>query len=128
MKFKFNSLIALSVSVLVLGLHSCEETLVMDQSELNGTWNLIEAKRNKKSTKTLKGTFFKFSDGEMTNNITEAEKLVPFKLDGNRIVTEGDVTHHYYVFRKSRDTIMLKTKIQSNKFEFVLLKESEDDK
>lgn len=115
--------------LIAISWQSCQESNVnaIDTTLLEGTWLVVNAKRNAKQTTTLNEAFFVFKgDSTMQTNIIGEELSASYKVNGQVITQGGDKEFNYNILKLTKDTMILGTEIMNYKFEFYLLNERLD--
>jgi len=80
---------------------------------LLGEWEIYEAYRNEKKTKSLEsGKFVFLDDSTVTSNLFSDQNNHNFTKDGNRISIEGDdIIKFLEVKKQNNDTLILTSKM-----------------
>lgn len=108
-------------ALLFLGCGNDQSALL---NQLEGTWEVAEARRNNKRTSTLEGAYFSFSDtNTIRTNISGKEETLSFDLDGQIIQQEGGTFEVDYTIENITDsTLEMTTEIRNFPFRFILKK------
>ena len=109
---------------IALLLTSCmSEKVDLSEQKLDGQWDIIQAFRDGKETKTLTDGFFEFNEGmKFRTNILNDPRPYTYELSGNRIKVESDPIVNYTVLNMLSDTLIMKTEIQKLGFKFISVK------
>ena len=96
----------------------------LDKSKIKGYWEVLEAKRNGKSTGTLKDAFFKFSNSDklVTNVLGQDDAQLISWRDSTFI--SADSSYVYKVRRLNQDTLDLSFTYMRYQFELSLVRSS----
>ncbi len=87
---------------------SCKTDIAIDNSDLIGKWDIVEAQRNDKPTGTLKDGYFEFLDnGEFVTNITGIAVSKNYELNNSTIVETSGDNSKYRIESILADTIVL---------------------
>jgi hypothetical protein len=96
------------------------EAIKVNKRQLNGFWELTQAKRNGNPTDLLKGGYFYFgSTGKMATNIKGDTLNELYSLEGDLIKTLGPENLTFKVNYISKDTLKLTSKIGKSNFDFM---------
>lgn len=113
--------------VIIIGslLFSCKSdtpNTTASKDNLQGKWEIIDAKRNGKQTELLKNGFFNFENNELTSNINLSADTITevFTVTDNNIILNNS---RYNVLYNTSDTLILSTRISNFDFEFTLGKQ-----
>ena len=106
--------------VITCGLYSCKEDKVFLKEDLQGYWTVVDAKRNGKTTKSLRGAWIKFKDMEMVDNFLSDKEIHPYTLDGSKLIHLANPSREYKLQRVTADTLELSTKLETYKFDLTL--------
>ncbi len=113
----------LTVTTLLL---ACQPEVTNVQPEdIEGTWNVAEAKRNGKSTQTLSRAYYHFSSRmELETNFAGSVTETTYTLEDNTLVQHGDQDIRYIITDWQDSTFVMTFTIQDFKFEFVLKRDT----
>jgi len=99
---------------------SCKEDKVFLKEDLEGYWMVVSAKRNGKTTKSLRGAWIKFRDTEMVDNFLSDKEIHPYSLNGSTLTHHVEPERVFKLDRVTKDTLELSTKLKSYKFDLTL--------
>ena len=99
---------------------SCKEDKVFLKEDLQGYWIVVDAKRNGKTTKSLRGAWIKFRDMEMVDNFLSDKEIHPYSLNGSTLIHQVDPVREFKLHRVTADTLELSTKLQTYNFDLTL--------
>ncbi len=117
---KNNSLIFTLTLMISLMSTSCETELPYDSQQLNGRWEIQEARRNGRVTQSLEGAFFEFrSDGSMLTNLMGKEEEHPYELQQKGILQKSQPKDILYKIDELSDS-KLGLSMTIRKFDFQL--------
>jgi hypothetical protein len=110
-------------------LQSCNMDAPVNDELLHGNWEIVTAKRNGRSTKTLDGAVFEFMrDGTMRTNLTGDAVVSEYRVDDN-LVTQTlhgeEVT--YSIVEITDSSLYLTSVLEDVPFEFGFRKVSGED-
>lgn len=114
-----------SILILTLLFFSCGSDLPVDSVDLNGTWEIVQAKRNGDITSTLDKAFFMFSDNEVKHNFNGDTVSVSYTKSKYELSINDEMLKTLTLKSVSKDTVEFKTKIANHKFEFLMHKVDE---
>jgi hypothetical protein len=109
---------------LLLFLFGCKEEPVKNytQDDVRGYWEMFNARRDGKVTKTLNGAWIKIHENEMKDNFFTNEIAYEIKIDGNNLTHLSNPPREYIIEFASKDTLRLATVHNDLKFQFELKK------
>ncbi len=121
MKFHFVPFVALGLLFTILS-SACGKDSDIDTTDLLGRWDIREAYRDGKSTDTMVGMYFEFSeDGQLTTNMTGADESYRFELSGDEIrQREGTIEADYKIESLLESELVITTSLQGKHFRMVL--------
>ena len=121
MKFHFAPLLALGLLFAFL-LSACGNDSDIETSDLVGRWDIREAYRDGKSTDTMVGMYFEFSeDGQLKTNMTGADESYSFEISGDDIrQREGTIETDYTIESLLEEELIITTTLQGKHFRIVL--------
>ena len=91
----------------------------LKQKDVEGYWNIGNAKRNGKETSLLDGGYFYFMiNNRMATNIKGDTIVASYALEGDKIKVNAEEPMVFHVNYVTSDTIYLTSKIGSSNFEF----------
>ena len=118
--------LSLCVCVVLSFFAACKKDGTIDESTIQGKWEVVEARRNGKVTGTLHGAFFEFTEDKMKTNITGQEQTSDISYNGLQIrATGGSDNARYNVEKIDEDNLILKTNLRNFDFIFRLQRTSE---
>ncbi len=106
--------------ILLLSVISCKEDKVFLKEDLQGYWMVVGAKRNGKTTKSLRGAWIKFRDMEMVDNFLSDKEIHPYSLKGSTLIHHVEPERKYSLHRVTADTLELSTTLDAYKFDLTL--------
>jgi len=110
-------LILLTLCFIVI---SCKEDKVFLKEDLEGYWIVVGAKRNGKTTKSLRGAWIKFRDMEMVDNFLSDKEIHSYSLKGSTLTHHVEPERKYILQRVTADTLQLSTTLDAYKFDLTL--------
>ncbi len=113
-------------SCLFLLILSCKPDEPKSDISLKGKWNIHEALRNGKVTKTLKGGYFVYeSDTSFSTNIFGEDNIFIFKMIGNKLITtSGQPELRLKLSTTHPDSMVLSGRIKYFNMEFRLVRDT----
>lgn len=121
MKIKYIFAYIFFLLVVVTGCKSDEPQITVDK--LSGYWEVAEAYRNGRLTRTMKNGFFKINpDTTMKTNILKDTADYSFSLDGILMNVSDLQEMTYEIMYLSEDTLIMDTKLLKYDFRFISLK------
>ncbi|MEM8584016.1 MAG: hypothetical protein AAGF87_07100 [Bacteroidota bacterium] len=104
--------------------------LPTDSLELEGRWELIEAKRNNRVTQTFDGLYFVFGpDDQFETNLGGDESTGKFQYDDRAEIITSDVSlpATYLIREHNNGELMLETELEGLAFSFLLSRVEENE-
>lgn len=124
---KINNMVRLWTFLIVTTLLlACQpEAMNVQPKDIEGTWNVAEAKRNGKSTKTLSRAYYHFSDRmELETNFAGSVIETTYTLEDNVLVQQGDQDIRYTLSDWKDSTFVMNFTVQDFDFEFLMKRDS----
>lgn len=117
------------VDVFTLGLilllfTACASDDVVEHADVLGTWEVVHAKRNGKSTELVNGAVFKIADSTMTTDFTGFEKAGTYAWDNGVIRHRAEGESLYEIVSLQADTMELRTKVEGLRFDMQLTRQT----
>lgn len=91
--------------------------------ELEGRWELSEARRNNRVTQIMDGLYFVFGpDGRFETNLGGDQSVGKYAYDNRAEITTTEVSMPatYLIREHSDDELVLQTELEGSKFQFLL--------
>lgn len=110
----------LLVACVLFVFSSCKEDKVFLKEDLQGYWMVVSAKRNGKTTKSLRGAWIKFRDMEMVDNFLSDKVIYPYTLEGSKLTHQTEPAREFKLHRVTADTLELSTQLNAYKFDLTL--------
>ncbi|MEM6398113.1 MAG: hypothetical protein AAF741_17310 [Bacteroidota bacterium] len=124
-----------TATLILLG-YSCEKDTPTEDSppafeglELEGRWELTEAKRNNRTTQILDGLYFVFGpDNAFETNLGGEESAGKYIYDDRAEIVTSEVSMPatYLIRELSDGEMVLETKLEGSKFQFLLSRAEEE--
>ncbi len=113
-----------AIIVFFAGLMSlgCEEESTFQQTDLLGEWEVVDASRNRKSTQTLNGAFFKFDEKNYQTNFMGQEQSYSYSFSKNEILQSGGENSTFKINYLLGDSLEISSTIRNIPFVFFLKK------
>jgi predicted porin len=107
-------------------LSACQpEGMNVQPKDIEGTWNVAEAKRNGKSTQTLSRAYYHFSDNmEVETNFAGSVTEATYTLEDNILVQRGQEVIRYTISDWKDSSFVMNFTIQDFNFEFLLKRDT----
>jgi len=94
----------------------------LDVSSSYGDWQLSEAVRDGKLTKTLEGAMFSIDSNLLSTNIFGDDQSFGYQLIGKKMKLSGAETQVFTVDKSSSDTLILGMKRNKKKYQLLLVR------
>lgn len=106
----------------LLTISACaEDAKALTGEELQGNWEVTEAKRNGKLTRTFSNAYFRFGDnGQMETNFSGESMNGPYEIEEQTIIYNGPAGQVYDIESWEDSTFLMNFEFQGFKFEFLL--------
>lgn len=120
---RFYPALFLLMSLFISGCGSEPETVEVEVSDLEGRWELVEARRDNVKTGVLDGLYYVFGPdgGFETNLLTGEAQRGSYTREGEEISTTGvEPAMTYEVLALEGDRLMLRSRYQGFLFDFAL--------
>lgn len=115
--------IGLFLFIVLIGSSCNSDQLKLE--EILGEWEIVEAKRNGKLTRTLDNTYFSFlGDLTMKSNLMMKEEYTKFEIHNETVELIGDEDLEFSINR-SNDTLFIETKISRHNFDLIAIPKEE---
>ena len=108
---------------------SCESDTLAPVAVENilGQWEVIDAYRNKRQTKTFNRAYLMITDSTLNTNIPPNDGELKYSYSGNQIRFSDAENTNYKLISFSNDTMSLVTKIQGFDFKLTLARKKQAD-
>jgi len=120
-----------SITAMLVMLSACAEegdaADELNETTIEGEWEITFALRNGSPTTTVDGGVFTFENGSFSSNFIEDGLPGDYELDGETIVTGLRNPEEFHVVSYSDRRMRLKTTISGFDFEFELERITNDD-
>ena len=104
---------------------SCTNEPAVQLDQLYGEWEIIDAKRNLKHTRTLRDGYFVFDeDGVMKTNIFGSDQVFKVQFSADKISQLDDAKTEYKIRTLHNDTLHISSTIQKHYFDFLAVNET----
>ncbi|GEM_PF-2511048 len=121
----------LSLVVMLLLLTACaqegDSTDDLNETTIEGEWEITFALRNGSPTSTIDGGIFTFENGAFSSNFIQDGMPGNYELDGETIITGLRNPEEFHVVSYSDRRMILKTTISGFDFEFELERITNED-
>lgn len=114
-----NVIFILTLSALII---ACNGTAMINEEHLLGKWSLYEAERDGKSTLSLQGVFFDFSDEEVETNFPIQGLGETYRFESNKIHIEGEDDLTFNVNSLNEDSLVVDLSYLNSTFKLKLQK------
>lgn len=105
-----------------------DETPVVSESLLEGTWLVDEAYRSNRKTRLLENGEFTFTpSNQFSTNILQDTSLYNYILNEQIIYVEDSARSRYQVINLTLDTLTLQSTISDFDFKFILIKDQKNE-
>lgn len=121
---KFYWLFGFGISLFLLSCDSQGDKLPKINDLKDGRYEIVEAFRNGKKTKSLDNAFYEVLGDTIKTNLTKSLDSLASKYS----VSDGEITHEnplvlpFTVAKNTSDTLELNTQLKSFKFDLILVK------
>lgn len=111
-------------AVLLLVFSACGEDNIIENSELEGRWEITEGSRDGEITTTMEGMYFLFTpEGQLRTNMMGAEETFTYELDGDQLTQrEGSIDADYKIESYEAGQMVWTTELRKKQFRMVLEK------
>ena len=118
----------LGLFVFLLAIWACSDSASVKKDDLTGRWEVLEAKRNGKLTRTFSNAYFEFGPNEeLSTNFSGELITAPFSLEEMDIVQEGDVPVRYSIVEWADSSFIMSFNLHDFRFEFLLARQKDND-
>lgn len=103
---------------------ACGADSSVKQEKLYGKWNVSEAKRNGKLTRTFSNAYFDFSPDQMTTNFTGEVVTTPYTMGEMLIEQQGESPVRYTIVDWADSSFIMSFEYLDFNFEFLMIRQS----
>lgn len=117
----FSHFLFLSLIILLASCGADKSSLTIN--DISGTWSIVSAKRNGKTTRVLEGAYLSFlNDSLMNTNITGDTMDYKYTIKEQVIRQIGDPIIEYQLKSLQGDSLILNSIINDSKYNFLFIK------
>jgi len=121
------SRISLLLVLIWLGSYSCKQDVrsasFVEETRLEGKWEMIEARKGNTVTKMLDNAYFIFSETQaIESNLLQEGQQFKYVLSKNIVEVDNPSKSTFIVQKATSDTLIMATKMRNIEFQFTLKK------